>query len=84
MYLDMIELETLLKKPVPKKVKQRTITNVNKYCMSLGDAFEEAARTYAGKTTELYKAWYNNDFRAFLPSIYRPEYLDFDKYPLAY
>ena len=84
MYLDMIELETLLKKPVPKKVKQRTISNVNKYCMSLGDAFDEAARTYAGKTTELYKAWYNSDFRAFLPSIYEPKYLDLEKYPLAY
>lgn len=84
MYLDMIELESLLKKPVPKKVKQRTITNVNKYCMSLGDAFDEAARAYAGKTTELYKAWYFSDFRLFLPSIYNPEYLNFDKYPLNY
>lgn len=82
--MDMMQLDNLLKKPVPARIKKRTLENVNDYSMSLGDAFEEAARTYAGKTTELYKAWYNNDFRAFLPSIYRPEYLDFDKYPLAY
>lgn len=82
--MDMMQLEYLLKKPVPARIKKRTLENVNDYSMSLGDAFEEAARTYAGKTTELYKAWYNSDFRAFLPSIYYPKYLDFDKYPLAY
>ena len=82
--MDMMQLENLLKKPVPARIKKRTLENVNDYSMILGDAFEEAARTYAKEGTELYKAWYNSDFRAFLPSIYYPKYLDFNKYPLAY
>ena len=40
--------------------------------------------TQVNKGTELYKAWYYDDFRKFIPSAYNPEYLDFSKYPLKY
>lgn len=69
---------------VPKKIKEETKKNMEKYCMGLYDAFNEAARTYARKGTELWKAWYYDDFRKFIPSAYLPEYLDFSKYPLKY
>jgi len=69
---------------VPKKIQNRTIENIEVYHLSLGDAFEEAVRTFATKGTELWKAWYYSDFRKFLPQIYNEEYLDFNKYPLKY
>lgn len=71
-------------KRVSKKIKERTEENYYTYNMSLLDAFEEAVRTYAKKGTELWKAWYYSDFRAYIPSEYREEYLDFEKYPLKY
>ena len=52
--------------------------------MGLGDAFKEACRKYAEKGTELYKAWYYNDFREYIPSAYIGKYLDFESYPLPY
>ena len=69
---------------VPLKIKERTIENEKIYNMGLADAFNEAARTYAKKGTELYKACYYGDYRKFIPSAYCPEYLDFSKYPIAY
>lgn len=71
-----------LKKRIPKEVLDRTKENMETYGMSLLDSFEEAARELASKGTELYKAWYFSDFRAFLPCIYSEEYLDFERYPL--
>ena len=44
----------------------------------------EAAKELAKERTELYKAWYYDDFRKFIPSAYNTEYLDFSKYPLKY
>lgn len=76
--------EDLIVKRVSKKVRKRTRENMDVYCMGLSDAFEEAAKTYAKPGTELYKAWYHSDFRKYIPSAYRAEYLDFSKYPLAY
>ena len=77
-------MEINFNKKIPKKIKERTIENVEVYHLSLGDAFEEAVRELANKGTELWKAWYYSDFRKYLPQIYESEYLDFSKYPLKY
>lgn len=71
-------------KRVPKNIAARTKENIELYNMALDEAFEEAARALAKPGTELYSAWYNNDFRAFIPQAYEPKYLDFTKYPLTY
>ena len=71
-------------KAIPRNVRERTTENMEVYGMCLNDAFEEAVRTYAKKGTELWNAWYYSDFRAFIPSAYAEEYLNFEKYPLAY
>lgn len=72
---------------VPKAVAKRTEENMTKYNMALYDAFNEAARHYCGnhvRRTKLYLAWYNSDYREFIPSVYREDRLDFKKYPLPY
>ena len=69
---------------VPKKIVNRTKENMEEYGMDLGDAFEEAVKTFAKKGTELWKAWYYDDFRKFIPCAYSKEFLDFEKYPLRY
>ena len=74
----------LIVKRVSKKVRERTRENMDIYCMNLSDAFKEAAFTYAKNGTKLYKAWYHDDFREFIPSAYDPKYLNFKQYPLNY
>ena len=69
---------------VPKKVKERTKENMEVYNMTLYDAFQEATREFAKTGTELWKAWYYDDFRKSIPCVYNSEYLDFSKYPLKY
>lgn len=69
---------------IPKNIKDRTIENMEVYYMGLADAFQEACRELAPKGSELWKAWYYDDYRKFIPSAYIEEYLDFDKYPLKY
>lgn len=64
-------------KSVPKNILERTKENMEVYNLSLTDAFQEATRTLAKKGTELWKAWYYDDFRKFIPSVYNSEYLDF-------
>ena len=76
--------DELIVKKVPKVVRKRTQENMEVYNMCLSDAFKEAAKTYAKEGTELWKAWHYDDFRKYIPSIYRPKYLDFAKYPLKY
>lgn len=71
-------------KYVPKNILERTKENMEVYNLSLTDAFQEATRSLAKKGTELWKAWYYDDFRKFIPSVYISEYLDFSKYPLKY
>ena len=71
-------------KSVPKNILERTKENMEVYNLSLTDAFQEATRTLAKKGTELWKAWYYDDFRAYVPCIYDRKYLDFNKYPLKY
>lgn len=80
MYFDR---EDIVRK-VPKKIINRTKENMEEYGMDLGDAFEEAVKTFAKKGTELWKAWYYSDFRKYIPSVYDPKFLDFEKYPLRY
>lgn len=77
-------MEHYIVKKVPKVIIKRAEENYYKYNMSVLDSFEEAVRNFAKKGTELWKAWYWDDFRAFIPSEYREEYLDFEKYPLKY
>lgn len=69
---------------IPKKIKDETLAYMDDEGVSLADAFEWACKEYAPKGSELWKAWYYNDFRKFIPGEYDPKYLDFDKYPLAY
>ena len=76
--------EDLIVKRVSKKVRERTRENMNFYNMSLYDAFEDAAHTYARDGSKLWRAWYHSDFREYIPSAYRKEYLDFRKHPLKY
>lgn len=71
-------------KRVPRAIVERTEENYYTYNMSLLDAFEEAVKELAKKGAKLWKAWYYDDFREYLPSEYREEYLDFKKYPLKY
>lgn len=71
-------------KRVPKSVVSRTAENMEVYNMGLADAFQEAARALARPGTKLYRAWYYDDFREYIPDAYDPKYLDFEKYPLKY
>lgn len=80
----MYYTDDFIVKKVPKKVRERTKENMEKYEMLLSDAFEEAAKTYAKPGTELWKAWYFSDYRKYIPSAYDPKYLDLEKYPLKY
>lgn len=76
--------EDLIVKRVPRKIRERTKENMDVYSLGLYDAFKEAVRTFAKKGTKLYKAWYYDDFREYIPSACNEEYLDFEKYPLKY
>lgn len=69
---------------VPQDIIDRTIENIEVYHMGLYDSFAEACRELAPKGSELYKAWYYDDFRLFIPNAYDEKYLDFKKYPLKY
>lgn len=71
-------------KRVPKKILQRTKENMEVYNLTLTDAFPEAVRELAKKGTTLWKAWYYDDFREYVPCIYAQKYLDLNKYPLKY
>ena len=76
--------DDLIVKRVSKKVRERTRENMDSDCMGLYDAFREAAFTYSKNGTKLYKAWYHDDFREFIPSAYDPKYLNFKQHPLNY
>ena len=71
---------------VPQWIVMRTQENMEVYNMGLSDSFKEAIQNYPGlvKGSELWKAFYYDDFRKYIPSAYLPEYLDFAKYPLKY
>lgn len=71
-------------KDIPKNILKRTKENMEVYHMDLRDSFQDAVREFARKGTELWKAWYYDDFRAYVPCIYEEKYLDLEKYPLKY
>lgn len=74
--------ESMIVKPVPKRIRENTRRNMDIYNMSLYDAFREAVRRYPNPSKELDKAWYYDDLREYIPDAYLPKYLDFDKYPM--
>lgn len=77
-------VENLIARRVPRRVVLETFYGIWYENQSLHDAFNYAACHYAKTGTELYKAWYNSDFRRFIPSAYCAQFLDFSKYPLKY
>ena len=79
----MVYNEYLIKGTVPQRVRNRTRVNMNKYNMSLYDAFKEAVRVY-GRSKNLRNAFCTDDYRMYIPSAYLTEYLDLNKYPLKY
>ena len=82
--VDRLRRSDLFKGKVPKRIQDATLRYMDEYRMGLYDAFKDACCEFAPKGSELYNAWYNDDFRKFIPSAYLEEYLDFDKYPLNY
>ena len=76
--------ETDFVKPVPENIMKRTKENMEVYNMDLYDSFQEAVKTLAEKGTELWKAFYYDDFRKYIPCAYDQKYLDFEKHPLKY
>ena len=82
--VDRLRRSDLFKGKVPKRIQDATLSYMSEYHMGLYDAFKDACCDFAPKGSELYNAWYYDDFRKFIPSAYLEEYLDFDKYPLKY
>lgn len=78
--------DSLIVRRVPRWIVDRTQENMEVYNMGLYDSFAEAVRNYPKlkKGSELWRAWYYDDFRLYIPSAINPERLDFTKYPLRY
>jgi hypothetical protein len=76
--------ETDFAKRVPKKILDRTKENMEVYNIGLYDSFKEAVRELSKPGTKLWKAWYYDDFREYIPCVYISKYLNFKKYPLKY
>lgn len=78
--------DEMIVRKVPKWIRERTKENMDVFGMGLYDAFQEAVRNYPKlkRGSELWKAWYYDDFRLFIPSAINPERMDFYKYPLRY
>lgn len=56
---------------IPKAIRNRTYYNMKHYYLDLYDAFEEAVRAlYHIAPKALQEAWYNEDFREYIPSEY--------------
>lgn len=73
-------------KRVPKWIVDTTVKYMNRHSMSLYDAFKEAVRDYPHlkKGSDLWNAFYYDDYREYIPSAYVPGYLNMEKYPLSY
>ncbi len=69
---------------IPQNIQDRINENLEEYNLCKADAVEEAFRELAPKHTNLWRAWYNTDYRRYFPDIYEDKYLDYDKYPLKY
>lgn len=68
----------------PKSVVTKTAKYMFFDLLGLSDAFREAARECNNPSKRLNDAFMTDDFREFIPSSYRDEYLDFEKFPLKY
>ena len=79
-----INIDRLIVRPVPARIKARCKWYMDKRFMGLYDAFREAVREYTKPSKDLHDAFMADDYRAYIPSAYLPEYLDFSKYPLRY
>lgn len=75
---------SLVVKEVPEEFLKRVEENMDVHYLGLYDAFKEAAEHFGEPGSEIYKAWYYDDYRMYIPSAYLPEFLDFGKYPLKY
>lgn len=72
-------------KPIPKYIMNRIKWWYETRYVGLADAIRYAFREKANnKNTIWFKMWYYDDYREICPSIYIPEYLDLEKYPLRY
>lgn len=61
---------------IPKKIKRAVYHNLWYWHMDLYDALDEAVRYhYNDAPKELQDAFYNSDYRKYIPSVYRPECL---------
>lgn len=70
---------------VPEEIKTGTKNNMESRQMSFYSAFKAAVDDYTPeRESELFKAWYYNDFRRFIPAAYDHIFLDFNKFPLKY
>ena len=76
--------DNLIVRRVPKWIVERTRENYEVYNMGLSDSFEEAVKNYPKlkRGSELWKAWYYNDFRLYIPSAYLASAFDFKARPL--
>lgn len=75
---------TVFTKPIPKYIMDRIKWYYEERCCGLADSIRYAFREKAinHPKTVWYKMWYHDDYREICPSIYIPEYLDTEKYPL--
>ena len=56
---------------IPKAIRNRTYYNMKHYYLDLYDAFKEAVSAlYHIAPKELQEAWYNEDFREYIPNEY--------------
>lgn len=76
--------ESLIVKPIPKYLMERVKYYYERIGVSLADAVRYAIQDRACKNTIWYKMWQYDDYREIIPSEYRAEYLDLEKYPLKY
>lgn len=83
-YRDYVLDESVFIKPIPKYIMDRIKWYYEEHFLGLADAIREGFRdrATAHRNTVWYKMWYHDDYREICPSIYIPEYLDMEKYPL--
>lgn len=76
--------DSMIVRRIPKWIRERTRENMEDFGMCLSDSFAEAVRNYPKlrRGSELWKAWYYDDFRLYIPSVYLPSAFDFSARPL--
>ena len=68
--------DSLIVKPVPKRVRARCKWYMEKRFLSLHDAFNEAVREYPKPSKELKAAFMSDNYREYIPSAYVTEYFE--------